>query len=100
MRAGFMPSGTPITDCPAQAKRSSAPAWLAQAMKTWSSKDAICDGRLVDDCCQSDVATCRATMRRRRKIRPRVVHGGPYPSFGPPRFRKIIDTYLARTCGT
>lgn len=58
-------------------------------------QDIVYDGPLVDTCRGADIATYRATlMRLRREIVPRIVHGGHFPSFGPTRFRQIIDRYL------
>jgi glyoxylase-like metal-dependent hydrolase (beta-lactamase superfamily II) len=59
--------------------------------------DAVYDGPLVDSLYHSHVATYRATMRRLRELRPSIVHGGHFPSFGPTRYRELIDAYLART---
>ena len=36
-----------------------------------------------------------ATMRRLREIRPRIVHGGHFASFGGTRYRQLIDAYIA-----
>ena len=61
------------------------------------SQDAVYDGRLLDDLPGSDVEAYRRTMRRLRDIAPAVVHAGHFGSFGPTRFRQIIDRYLADT---
>jgi len=57
--------------------------------------DVVYDGPLVDTLHHSDVPTYRATMRRLRDLRPSIVHGGHFPSFGPTRYRELIDAYLA-----
>ncbi len=61
-------------------------------------QDAVYDGPLVDTCPDSDIATYRRTMRRLRdEVAPGIVHAGHFASFGPTRFRQIIDAYLADT---
>jgi glyoxylase-like metal-dependent hydrolase (beta-lactamase superfamily II) len=57
--------------------------------------DAVYDGPLVDTLYHSDVPTYRATMRRLRELQPSIIHGGHFPSFGPTRYREIIDAYLS-----
>ena len=59
--------------------------------------DAVYDGPLVDKLYHSDLAAYRATMRRLRDLQPSIVHGGHFPSFGPTRYRELIDAYLAGT---
>jgi glyoxylase-like metal-dependent hydrolase (beta-lactamase superfamily II) len=61
---------------------------------TLIAQDVVYDGELVDDCYHSDVAVYVRTMRRLRDLRPAIVHGGHGPSFGPTRFRQLIDAYL------
>jgi hypothetical protein len=34
-------------------------------------------------------------MRRLRDLEPSIIHGGHGPSFGPTRFRQLIDAFLA-----
>jgi hypothetical protein len=36
-----------------------------------------------------------ATLERMRGLDVSVIHGGHFPSFGPTRYRQIIDEYLA-----
>lgn len=61
---------------------------------TLIAQDAVYDGPLVDSCHHSDVATYIETLRRLRDLEPRIVHGGHFASFGPTRYRQIIDAYL------
>lgn len=58
-------------------------------------QDAVYDGPLVDDCAGADLAAYRATMDTLRRLEPRIVHGGHFASFGPTRFRQIIDGWIA-----
>jgi glyoxylase-like metal-dependent hydrolase (beta-lactamase superfamily II) len=57
------------------------------------SGDVIYDGPLIDDAYHSDRDDYLATMERLRALPVSVVHGGHFPSFGPTRFRQIIDEY-------
>lgn len=59
------------------------------------SGDIIYDGPLIDDTYHSDVEDYLATLARLRDMRVSVVHGGHFPSFGPTRFRQLIDEYVA-----
>ena len=59
------------------------------------SGDIVYDGPLIDDAYQSNVADYAATMERLRTLSVSVVHGGHFPSFGPVRYRQLIDEYLA-----
>lgn len=59
------------------------------------SGDVVYDGPLIDDCYHSDVGDYLASMERLRRLPVRAVHGGHFPSFGPERFRELIDEYLA-----
>jgi glyoxylase-like metal-dependent hydrolase (beta-lactamase superfamily II) len=59
------------------------------------SGDVIYDGPLIDDAYHSNRDDYRATMERLRTLPVSVVHGGHFPSFGPTRFRQIIDEYCA-----
>jgi glyoxylase-like metal-dependent hydrolase (beta-lactamase superfamily II) len=56
---------------------------------------AIYDGPLSDQCYQSRGPTYLATMERLRKLTPRLVHGGHFPSFGGRRYRELIDQYVS-----
>lgn len=58
-------------------------------------QDVVYDGTLVDDCAGADVGVYVETMRRLRDLRPSIVHGGHFASFGPTRFRQLIDDFLA-----
>jgi glyoxylase-like metal-dependent hydrolase (beta-lactamase superfamily II) len=59
------------------------------------SGDIVYDGPLIDDAYHSDRDAYRATCERLRDLPVTVVHGGHFPSFGPIRYRQIIDEYLA-----
>lgn len=59
------------------------------------SGDVIYDGPLIDDAYHSDRGDYQATFERIRSLGVSVVHGGHFPSFGPTRYRQIIDEYLA-----
>jgi glyoxylase-like metal-dependent hydrolase (beta-lactamase superfamily II) len=59
------------------------------------SGDIIYDGPLIDDAYHSDVADYLATLDRLRPLPVSVVHGGHFPSFGPIRYRQIVDEYIA-----
>jgi hypothetical protein len=59
------------------------------------SGDIIYDGPLIDDAYHSEVADYMATLERMRGLAVAVVHGGHFPSFGPVRYRQLIDEYLA-----
>ena len=56
--------------------------------------DTVYDGPLIDDAYHSDIADYVATMRRIAALRPRVVHGGHFPSFDGARYRALIEDYL------
>jgi glyoxylase-like metal-dependent hydrolase (beta-lactamase superfamily II) len=59
------------------------------------SGDIVYDGPLIDDIYHSDRDDYQATFERIRSLKVSVVHGGHFPSFGPVRYRQIIDEYLA-----
>jgi glyoxylase-like metal-dependent hydrolase (beta-lactamase superfamily II) len=59
------------------------------------SGDIVYDGPLIDDAYHSDIPTYVETMERLRALPVSVVHGGHFPSFGPVRYRQIIDDYIA-----
>jgi glyoxylase-like metal-dependent hydrolase (beta-lactamase superfamily II) len=59
------------------------------------SGDIVYDGPLIDDAYHSDIATYVETLERLRALPVSVVHGGHFPSFGPVRYRQIIDDYVA-----
>ena len=57
--------------------------------------DAIYDGPLSDQCYHSNIPVYLATMERLRKVNPRVVHAGHFPSFDGKRYVALIDDYVA-----
>lgn len=59
------------------------------------SGDIIYDGPLIDDAYHSDVDDYVSTLEALCSLPVTVVHGGHFPSFGPTRFRQLIDEYLA-----
>jgi glyoxylase-like metal-dependent hydrolase (beta-lactamase superfamily II) len=59
------------------------------------SGDVVYDGPLIDDAYHSDRREYQATFERIRSLPVSVVHGGHFPSFGPVRYRQLIDDYLA-----
>jgi glyoxylase-like metal-dependent hydrolase (beta-lactamase superfamily II) len=59
------------------------------------SGDIVYDGPLIDDAYHSDVGAYLATLEKMRNLPVSVVHGGHFPSFGPTRYRQLIDEYLA-----
>lgn len=59
------------------------------------SGDIVYDGPLIDDAYHSDIGDYLATLENMRALSVSVVHGGHFPSFGPVRYRQLIDEYLA-----
>ena len=59
------------------------------------SGDVIYDGPPIDDAYHRNRDDYLASMERLRALPVSVVHGGHFPSFGPTRFRQIIDEYCA-----
>jgi glyoxylase-like metal-dependent hydrolase (beta-lactamase superfamily II) len=59
------------------------------------SGDIVYDGPLIDDAYHSDRALYVATMERIARLPVGVVHGGHFQSFGPVRYRQIVEEYLA-----
>jgi glyoxylase-like metal-dependent hydrolase (beta-lactamase superfamily II) len=59
------------------------------------SGDVIYDGPLIDDAYHSDRGDYQATFELIRSLPVNVVHGGHFPSFGPTRYRQIVDEYMA-----
>ena len=59
------------------------------------SGDIVYDGPLIDDAYHSDIGDYMATLEKMRDLAVSVVHGGHFPSFGPTRYRQLIDDYLA-----
>lgn len=66
-----------------------------EATGTLIAQDVVYDGALVDDCAGADVSVYVDTMTRLRALQPRIVHGGHFASFGPTRYRQLIDAFLA-----
>ncbi len=62
---------------------------------TLLSGDIVYDGPLIDDAYHSEVDDYLATLERMRDLPASVIHGGHFPSFGPTRYRQLIDEYLA-----
>ena len=58
------------------------------------SGDIIYDGPLIDDTYHSDIDIYVETLERLRSLPVTLVHGGHFPSFGPVRYRQLIDEYL------
>jgi glyoxylase-like metal-dependent hydrolase (beta-lactamase superfamily II) len=58
------------------------------------SGDIIYDGPLIDDAYHSDVEIYAETLESLRSLAVTLVHGGHFPSFGPIRYRQLIDEYL------
>ncbi|MEM9784739.1 MAG: MBL fold metallo-hydrolase [Pseudomonadota bacterium] len=57
--------------------------------------DVIYDGLLIDTLPESDPAAYRLSMQRLGQLQPSVVHGGHRESFGPLKFRRIVEDYLS-----
>ena len=62
---------------------------------TFLSGDNIYDGPLIDDAYHSDVPVYVKTLDRLRTLPVSIVHGGHFASFGPVRYRQLIDEYVA-----
>ncbi|MEZ5931204.1 MAG: MBL fold metallo-hydrolase [Alphaproteobacteria bacterium] len=58
------------------------------------SGDIVYDGPLIDDAYHSDVEVYADTLERLRALPVTLIHGGHFPSFGPVRYRQLIDEYL------
>ncbi|MEM6489161.1 MAG: MBL fold metallo-hydrolase [Pseudomonadota bacterium] len=65
-----------------------------EANATLIGGDALYDGLLIDTLPDSDPAAYRDTMRRLARLKPAIVHGGHRESFGPQRYKALIDGYL------
>ena len=61
---------------------------------TLFSGDAIYDGPLSDQCYHSHIPTYLTTIERLRTLKPRIVHGGHFPSFDGARYAALIDDYV------
>ncbi len=57
--------------------------------------DVIYDGLLIDTLPESDPIAYRESMERLATLAPSVVHGGHRESFGPLKFRRIVEDYLS-----
>ncbi|MFN8831757.1 MAG: MBL fold metallo-hydrolase [Labrys sp. (in: a-proteobacteria)] len=66
-----------------------------EATGTLIAQDVVYDGPLVTDCAGADLAVYRRSMERLATLTPRIVHGGHFASFGPVRFRQLIEDFLA-----
>ena len=66
-----------------------------EATGTLIAQDVIYDGALVTDCEGADMDDYRGSMKMLSAFKPRIVHGGHFPSFGGTRFRQLIDAFLA-----
>jgi len=70
-------------------------ALLEHASGVLLSGDIVYDGPLIDDAYHSDAGDYLQTLEKIRGLDVSVVHGGHFPSFGPTRYRQLIDEYLA-----
>ncbi|MEM1384506.1 MAG: MBL fold metallo-hydrolase, partial [Pseudomonadota bacterium] len=61
--------------------------------------DVIYDGLLIDTLPESDPAAYRDSMGRLARLEPNIVHGGHRESFGPLKYRRIVEDYLAESYG-
>ncbi len=59
------------------------------------SGDTVYDGPLIDDAYHSNISDYVATFEKLRDLPVTAIHGGHFPSFGPTRFRQLIEEYLA-----
>ncbi|MEL6196416.1 MAG: hypothetical protein AAFT19_01090, partial [Pseudomonadota bacterium] len=57
--------------------------------------DVIYDGLLIDTLPESDPEAYRESMARLAVLSPMIVHGGHRESFGPLKYRRIVEDYLA-----
>ena len=58
------------------------------------SGDIVYDGPLIDDAYHSNREDYVTTMCQLRDLPVSVIHGGHFPSFGPIRYRQLIEEYL------
>ena len=58
------------------------------------SGDIVYEGPLIDDAYHSNQEDYVTTMCQLRDLPVSVIHGGHFPSFGPTRYRQLIDEYL------
>lgn len=58
------------------------------------SGDVIYDGPLIDDAYHSDRVQYAHTFEALGRLKVSIVHGGHFPSFGPVRYRQLIEEYL------
>jgi glyoxylase-like metal-dependent hydrolase (beta-lactamase superfamily II) len=68
---------------------------LERATEIFFSGDIVYDGPLIDDAYHSNIPAYAETLERLRALPVSIVHGGHFPSFGPVRYRQIIDDYIA-----
>lgn len=65
-----------------------------QASGTLFSGDIIYDGLLIDSDIAAEQEQYLESMRRLRTLKPSVIHGGHFKSFGAERMRELIDQFL------
>ena len=59
------------------------------------SGDTVYDGPLIDDAYHSDMGDYIASMKRILDLKPRVIHGGHFPSFDGTKYHALIRAFLA-----
>ena len=69
-------------------------ALFKKATEILFSGDIVYDGPLIEDTYHSDMGDHIASMERRVTLPVRLVHGGPFRSFGGERYRRPIKGWL------
>jgi glyoxylase-like metal-dependent hydrolase (beta-lactamase superfamily II) len=59
------------------------------------SGDVVYDGPLIDDAYHSVKEDYVATLDSLRQLTVTIIHGGHFPSFGPVRYKQLIEEYVA-----
>lgn len=59
------------------------------------SGDTVYDGPLIVDAYHSDLGDYIASMKRILDLKPRIIHGGHFPSFDGQKYRDLIRAFLA-----
>jgi glyoxylase-like metal-dependent hydrolase (beta-lactamase superfamily II) len=59
------------------------------------SGDIVYDGPLIDDAYHSVKEDYVTTLDSLRQLTVTIIHGGHFPSFGPARYKQLIDEYVA-----